>query len=161
MYSNKVVNRFWNRVNKSTGTECWLWTGTKTNCGYGVINVATKMIYVHRFSYELAHDCSLTTDECVCHACDVRLCVNPAHLWIGTKADNLDDMRKKGRARNVGASQPGSTNPFAVLTESAVLEIRRRYFIDHENQKSIARSYGITQANVSLICTGKSWGWLK
>lgn len=81
----------------------------------------------------------------VCHSCDVRLCINPDHLWIGTHADNVHDMHAKGRARY---------NPRKKLTDDAV-----RLLIEEVKNgattTSVALKYGVSQSMVSLYASGK------
>lgn len=90
------LDRFWAQVQKSN--ECWLWTGAKqTTGGYGIMHVSNIRHRAHRFSYEL-HNGPIPPGLCVLHRCDVPACVNPDHLWTGTRADNTKDMIKKGRA---------------------------------------------------------------
>jgi hypothetical protein len=107
-----VETRFWSKVNKN-GAEarpglgpCWLWTaGTFKNpqgFRYGAfwLNHLGQNIQAHRFSLELSTGLSVPDDLCVCHHCDVPLCVNPAHLFLGTNGDNIRDASRKGRMRN-------------------------------------------------------------
>jgi hypothetical protein len=90
--------RFWRRVQRSDG--CWLWTGARNPAGYGVIRPkAGRMIRVHRYSWEL-HFGAIPFDKEVCHTCDVRNCVRPDHLWLGTHEENVADMVAKGRNRS-------------------------------------------------------------
>lgn len=91
-----MTERFWSKVNKTD--SCWLWTDRLSVDGYGRISYSgtTRMIFAHRYSYELAHG-PIPADLVVRHRCDVRHCVNPDHLTIGTPADNLADTRARGR----------------------------------------------------------------
>jgi len=92
-YTSKLPKKFCNRLVFSD--TCWLWQGpTKHNQGYGRFSYKGKAWLTHRLSYFLAYD--VDPDElCVCHKCDVRNCVNPEHLFLGTRRDNFEDMRAK------------------------------------------------------------------
>jgi hypothetical protein len=86
--------RFIQRVTKTDG--CWLWTGATTKFGYGRLSHNGKMISAHRLSFLLAGN-ELPTELCVLHKCDNPACVRPDHLFSGTKADNNEDTKRKGR----------------------------------------------------------------
>lgn len=80
---------------------CWLWTAAENEKGYGVIGVGgrgTGKRYAHRVSYEL-HVGPVPDGMCVLHKCDTPLCVNPDHLFLGTVADNVNDMTFKDRGK--------------------------------------------------------------
>ncbi len=95
-----AIERFWKLVKKTE--TCWIWVGKgKSGGGYGQIKIKGKNVSAHRFSYEL-HNGRIPKGDgyhgtCVLHTCDNRLCVNPQHLWLGTNADNIHDMERKGR----------------------------------------------------------------
>ena len=76
--------------------ECWMWTGYRTPDGYGRIQINYKRIKAHRLSWEV-HNGSIPEGLFVLHKCDVRDCVNPNHLFLGTQKDNIHDAIKKGR----------------------------------------------------------------
>lgn len=141
--------RFWSRVAHLSDNECWLWLG-KTRGGYGRIMIDKKYKAAHRVALEL-RDGALPSDLDVLHKCDVRACVNPNHLVLGTHLDNMRDMVAKGRRPDTH----GARNPKAKLTESDVSNIRAR----HETQtlRQIAEAYGVTEQCIYRIVTHRSW----
>jgi len=106
---------------------CWIWTGYLNKDGYGWMNVRGNYRGAHRVSKMVFHgptDLLETSDRQVLHHCDVRSCVNPDHLYLGTPADNNRDARRRGRARWVKPpTLRGPANGNAKLTEQAVHEI--------------------------------------
>lgn len=101
--------RFFAKVSPCPTTGCWWWMGAVNNMGYGVINTMTdaKNQYAHRVAFEL-HRGPIPTGLCICHRCDNGHlgCVNPAHLYAGTNADNTADMVRRGRARGWPKGKP-------------------------------------------------------
>ena len=142
-----VKDRLLEYVDKSG--DCWIWTGHKDPNGYGRLNIDLVPRLAHRLMMELEGH-QITPDQFVCHKCDNPSCVNPAHLFIGTAADNSGDMTQKGR------SCRGERNGHSKLTENEVLDIRKRYD-GGEVQSKIAKEYGLHQVTVSEIVTRKIW----
>lgn len=146
-------DRFWRQVVKGEDTECWLWTGRLMSNGYGVMTVRKRYVGVHRFSFALVYG-PIPEGMHVCHNCpggDVRNCVNPAHLWLGTQADNNADMHDKGRYAI------GERHGQARLDAAQVRAIRARHAVGGITQRAIAREYGVLPGHVSEIVTRKIW----
>lgn len=101
-----VEQRFAEKVLR-TDSGCWVWTGAKNNHGYGQIYDHCRLVYVHRWAYE-HHIASVPEGLCVLHRCDNPPCCNPAHLFLGTHADNMADMAAKGRARGGKPKEAGA-----------------------------------------------------
>jgi hypothetical protein len=144
-----VVERFWKYVEKADG--CWPWTGGVDSQGYGAFGVEGKQWKAHRFSWEL-HNGHVPDGLCVCHKCDNPPCRNPAHLFLGTYADNVRDCHKKGRNRE----QRGRHSHFAKLTEAAVRDIRKRHRRG-VHWKALAAKHNISRSAVYEIISGRSW----
>jgi hypothetical protein len=127
---------------------CWLWQKSCASAGYGRFRKDGARYLAHRYSWELHHG-EIPAGLWVLHKCDVRACVNPDHLFLGTIDDNNRDRAQKGRNRD----QSGSNHNMARLTEADVLSIRS----DPRLQRLIAAEYGITQPAVSMIKHQVRW----
>lgn len=92
--SRSAAERFWPKVDKSG--DCWLWTGATYPSGYGEFMFDTSIVAAHRAAWRLTRG-SIPEGTLVLHRCDVRACVNPAHLFLGSQLDNMRDMAHKGR----------------------------------------------------------------
>lgn len=146
-----MEQRFWEKVERAGPEECWLWTGAVRN-GYGYITDYWDKIYAHRYAYELAY-APIPTGRWfhVCHSCDVKLCVNPRHLWLGTARANADEALKRGR------TVQGEAQWAAKLTDEVVREIRRCYESHLRTQTELGRDYGVSQATIWHVVNRKTW----
>lgn len=157
----RFVERFWSRVRRGGSDECWEWSGYKKGGGYGGVDLPRALrygthgkTYAHRVSWMLARG-AIPGGLKVCHTCDNRPCCNPRHFFLGTDADNLRDMRDKGR----GVLPPrllGEAHARAVATEAQVREIRQRVAAG-ERQTDVARSLGLKASTVHLIWKRRVW----
>lgn len=104
------IDRFWSKVQKTDHPDgCWIWTGAKSPKGYGFFKVKKRMLKAHRVGYFLATGVYPLDKFCL-HTCDVPSCVRNSHIFLGSQQDNIDDMRRKGRAP-VGDKHGRRTHP--------------------------------------------------
>lgn len=162
-----IEERYWPRVKKQEG-GCWLWTGPIFPNGYGRIGSGGRngrTIQTHRLGYQLAFG-EIPAGLLVCHRCDVRNCVNPEHLFLGTHKENTADMRMKGRGpsgpshgmvKRPECAARGERHGLTKLTAKQVLLIRG----SEERPADLARKYGVSQATVRNIQARATWGWLE
>lgn len=175
-----LADRFWAKVRKGEPDECWLWTAGQTKDGYGQFRPGgtAPCMSASRMSWHLAHPgVTLPPEINVCHRCDNRLCVNPAHLFDDTVAANIADRDAKGRQATgmkvtanrraaVGERNGRSTHPESTArgeghgnarwTADDIRAIRAAY-ANGESQGSIARRLGTAQAAISQIVLRKAW----
>lgn len=145
-----VEERYWAKVNKAE--DCWLWTGSLIQDGYGQFKLEKKMVLAHRLSLEWSLGRPIGAGLVARHKCRNRHCVNPTHLEEGTQKENCQDRVRDGT--NIGPR--GTKNKSCKLSEQQVLAIRA----DQRTLREIASEYGICHNTVSDIKTGKRWGWL-
>ena len=145
-----LKNRFWSFVKKGRG--CWIWTGTHTVYGYGVLSYGNSgEVKAHRLSWMINRG-PIPAGSCVLHKCDVRDCVRPSHLWLGTRSENTLDMFAKGR----NAVPLGSKNGMSKLTENDIPGIRYARLCG-ETYAAIGMKYGVTGSMIRRIITGLAW----
>lgn len=103
-----LAERFWARVDRSSAPEaCWPWTTRVGRFGYGRLSVDRRQVHAHRVAFELSGG-SIPDGFYVLHRCDNPPCCNPAHLFVGTHADNMRDRHQKGRYSPAPRSTGGS-----------------------------------------------------
>lgn len=144
------AERFWKHVAPGPFTDCWEWQGALRN-GYGVMNNKGKVVYCHRFSYEL-HFGPLPEGYRACHSCDNRKCCNPYHIFAGTQGDNMRDMYAKGRG-----GKAGTGNRFHPKLSIEQVNQIRQLANEGVRYPAIAEQFGISIPGVSLIVTRKRW----
>jgi hypothetical protein len=134
---------------------CWLWMGPVNARGYGKLNWnrpgMSNQTRAHRIAFIVYH--GEPGNLLVCHTCDVRNCVNPDHLFLGTPADNSSDMVAKNRQQRLKGIDRGT----AVLTEDQVREIRRIYVRGVNTQEEVASMFGVSRSLISYIVNDKLW----
>ncbi len=140
-----LVERFMEFVMPEPMSGCWLWTGDCYSVGYGRISLGGHQgpqVGAHRVAYELF--CGpIPSGFHVCHKCDIRICVNPDHLFVGTNQDNIKDRVSKGRSGHGGSH----------LSENDVIAIRA----DLRPHRLIASEYELSRSAISLIKTRVRW----
>lgn len=161
--------RFWARTDKTEG--CWIWTGgrgraTRPGFVYGQVKIRPQRFATHRISWALVNG-AIPRGMCICHRCDVPLCVNPDHLFVGTQADNLRDAWEKGRARGhtftieererAHANRAiGSRLGSARLTEARVIELRELR-ASGVSIADLVQRFGLNRGTIWKAATRRSW----
>ena len=142
--------RFFLKYQRNEGNQCWLWTGgtiiSRLGEKYGYFRLGKEMWLAHRVQYFLTTGIDPGEKE-VCHSCDVTLCVNPKHLWLGTSRENKGDSLEKGRKPSgVNCSQ-------AKLTLEQVKMIRE----SPEQGRVLAKRFSVTPSAICDIRCGRNW----
>lgn len=134
-----------------TERGCWVWDSAN-NYKYGKIRRGEKIVSVHRLSWELYRG-PIPEGFHVLHSCDVTLCVNPEHLFLGTHGDNMRDMKEKGRWK--GGKQKGCEA--TILDEKKVWAARVAVLEHGMTITSQAERYGVDRSTMSYAVNGKTW----
>jgi hypothetical protein len=149
--SETFPQRFFSKIIKEN--DCWIWTGATMKNGYGKLSGSghggENLIAAHRASWIL-HKGPIPEGLDVCHQCDTPECVNPEHLFIGTRLDNMKDCVSKGR------SCRGEKHGNAKLTWSAVSAMKEQR-ADGRTYEKIAKSFGVTRVTAYRAITGICW----
>jgi hypothetical protein len=144
---------FFSKIEKDAKSGCWIWRGTIKPNGYGYFSQHRKgrsvKTYAHRAAFEMTHG-NVPGGLDICHSCDNRRCVNPSHLFAGTRRENMRDAQFKGRL------QVGEARPRSKLKESDIHKIR----CDPRPYDVIAASFSVPCSTVSNIKNLKEWAWL-
>ena len=149
--------RFWRHVQKGAPEQCWPWLGEKTWHGYGRFTLFPTAKYkgtkvAHRLAWEYTRGPIPKNLEC-CHRCDNKPCCNPAHLFIGTHKENMEDMAKKGRGNAVRGTMQGSSK----LTDKQVIQIRLMYAPGVISMLFIAKLFCVSERTIYVIVHRLGW----
>lgn len=158
VFDASTLARFWPKVDRSGGPDaCWRWRAGIQPIGYGIFWVRSgrgakggTMWLAHRVAWAIAHDGQDPGAMDVCHTCDNRACCNPAHLFLGTAADNMRDCKAKGR------NQRGEAHRSAKLTIADVVAERAAYAAG-ESFHGIARRRGMDSQSIRRMIIGEHW----
>lgn len=145
--------RFFRYIDVRGPNSCWNWTGARHRHGYGFVGGGgpNTRLLSHRASWMVANG-PIPDGMSVCHKCDNRACVNPSHLFLGTHAENMADMYRKGR----GAK--GDSSGLSKLTSRDVLGLLS--LKGSATQTEVADMYGVSQTAVWLVWSGRRWNHL-
>lgn len=143
---------FWRHVDLGNVSACWPWNGARYKAGYGRIRRGKVQRAAHREAFAIAFGQDVPANLAVCHRCDNPPCCNPAHLFVGTIADNNHDRHAKGR----DGRMLGEQHPRAKLLASDVVEMRRMRAAG-AIFKEIGARFGVTTQAAYLAVSGKSW----
>jgi len=132
---------------------CWWFVGSKNKHGYGLLVYKNKSYYAHRRSWE-AFNGDIQDGLCVLHKCDNPSCVNPDHLFLGTRKDNIIDKVNKGRQ----SSLFGEKNKASKLTEEKVKEIRSKYIPKKYTYKMLSKEFNVSLCTIRDVIKRNTWG---
>lgn len=167
-----LEERFWGWVTKTE--DCWFWHGMTSRAGYGRFSIDGKHYQSHRVSYALTYG-AILSGLFVCHHCDVRHCVRPDHLFLGTAGDNLRDMVAKHRSasqthpeirrwtathtlrRHPERQSRGERQHLSKLTEAQVRTIRALYAEGTHSYAALATLYAVGKSTIASVLTGQTW----
>lgn len=156
-YADRDVEAsYWSYVDKRGPDECWPWIGGRNFDGYGAFHAEGKRITATHYALQLAGVGRPVAPLCALHKCDNPPCVNPAHLFIGTKLDNKRDQLRKGRHPKI-VTRHGEQNHYAKLTEAQVREIRA----STESGMKMGARLGVSASAICSARRGKTWKHVK
>lgn len=147
-----TADHFWSKVAIAGDDECWLWQAGSFSDGYGAYRFRGTLWKASRVAWTITNG-DIPNGLWVLHRCDVPACCNPAHLFTGTPADNMQDRDAKGRTSRISGSERWSSK----LTESDVITIRERYAAGGVTYYVLADDYGVTFQNIWHIVHRKTW----
>jgi len=151
-----LEKRFWPKVLRQDGDQCWLWQGAINKRGYGTISEdgTGRTLLAHRVAYRLTYG-EFDQNVCVLHHCDNPKCVRPGHLFLGDYSDNARDAFAKGR-RHAPPPRRGEENHNSKLTTPEVVNIKCLLRVG-VSLDTIAKAFGVHRATIIEIREGRNW----
>jgi len=149
MNNESMAEKFWGYAAPADEAGCMNWTAGRSTKGYGRFRIDGRYRIASRVAWELARG-PVPKGLCVCHHCDNPPCVNPAHLFLATSAENTADKVAKGR------QMKGESVPWAVLSASDVLSARE-FRTRGESYAEIADRFGVSVGCIHSALTGANW----
>jgi len=150
--NEKLVKRFFSKVDIKGDDECWNWLVHKNSDGYGTFKYNYTSIPAHRMLWLIFNN-EIPEKMYVLHTCDNPSCCNPKHLFLGTQKDNMIDMVNKGRNCNLKGEEHGGSK----FTWKQVNEIRKLYLTCNYTQKQLSLMYNSSGGNIDSILNNKTW----
>lgn len=139
-----LTSLFMAKVEPVTECGCWIWMGATRGDGYGSFSIMGQNFAAHRYAYSFFSGCEIPKERHVLHRCDMTLCVNPDHLFLGTHAQNMADSSRKGR-------KVGRTGTRLTIDQAAdICASTLKHAV-------IAKQFGISRATVGNIKSGRTW----
>jgi len=150
-----ILDRLMEKISPEPNTGCWLWTSVVNNFGYGTMSTRSESDgrWRPRIASRLVYETlvgPIPGGLCACHKCDTPACVNPDHLFLGTRRENQSDMTRKGR------STRGERASISKLTESAVRRLREQH-AQGRRVCDLARELRINESTARDAITGRNW----
>lgn len=152
------AERFAAKFAKAGADECWLWTGNTNPQGRGIFyfDSTRKGMSAPRAALLLL-GVPLAPHELACHTCDNPLCVNPAHLYVGSYSDNLNDAYARGQNTRESHSMKGIEHPQAKLNEDLVRAIRDEYARGGVTMLDLSQQFSVGTSTIHRIVHRRSW----
>lgn len=149
------ISRFWNQVSEPDENGCMWWQGRRSGGRtpynvYGKPRIRGQDRHAHRVAFELAFG-EISEGYFVCHRCDNPLCVNPEHLFQGSRSENMADCGAKGRA-----NKSGNNNGRAILSPEKVRRIREESPTESRRME-LAKEFGVSPQAIYFAQKGHTW----
>lgn len=148
-----MLDRITEKVTYEPNSGCWLWTGGLSSYGYGATQFQGRQLLMHRVVFEM-YNGAVPGTGVLCHRCNVRSCVNPDHIYIGTAQSNVMDAVRSGRHAH------GTTHGCSKLSDCKVRQMRE-LSATGMTYADIAKRFGVARPTAAKACKGMSWQHVK